>query len=68
MRGPVAILAALGALLVGLAGGAALGGMLGYVAGERAAGGDVVAGRDRAARPAAEAGREGAGGRRRPSG
>lgn len=42
VRGPVAILAALGALLVGLAGGAALGGMLGYVAGERAAGGDVV--------------------------
>ncbi|MBK6769714.1 MAG: PDZ domain-containing protein [Ardenticatenales bacterium] len=42
VRAPVALLAALGALLVGLAGGAAIGGMLGYVAGQRAAGGDVV--------------------------
>lgn len=42
VRGSVAILAALGALLVGLAGGAALGGMLGFMAGERAAGGDIV--------------------------
>jgi len=42
VRAPVALLAAVGALLVGLAGGAAIGGMLGYVAGQRAAGGDVV--------------------------
>ena len=33
VRAPVALLAALGALLVGLAGGAASGGMLAYVAG-----------------------------------
>lgn len=42
VRGAVALLAALGALLVGLVGGTALGGAVGYVAGQRAAGGDVV--------------------------
>lgn len=42
VRGAVALLAALGALLVGLVGGTALGGTVGYVAGQRAAGGDVV--------------------------
>ncbi len=42
VRGAVALLAALGALLVGLVGGTALGGAVGYVAGQRAAGGDVA--------------------------